>query len=134
MVRAGLRWCEAPGLIHLWGPTGHHALLRGKNGKHLAEKDDIDGLKQWFSTFSLIGAKSRLTALLESRTEVIYCKSVDTFWFIAERSCYTKYQRYYRKTAESHANGAWELHTVLKTVVENPFSQSTVNKQFAKPY
>jgi len=45
----------------------------------------INCIDQWFSTFSLKGAKSTTTILLKS-SEKIWHKWIYTFCFIAERS------------------------------------------------
>jgi len=46
----------------------------------------LRSIRQWFSTFSMKGAKSRSTILWESRTKKFSCQLIHTFCFIADRS------------------------------------------------
>jgi len=47
-------------------------------------------LKQWFSTFSLKGAKSRITTLLESRTKEILTQVKSHVLFYSRRKSVTQ--------------------------------------------
>jgi len=84
------RWC--------WTPTRVCAVTARFHGLH-----------QWFSTFSLKGAKSRPTILLESLTKIFNTIQLTRFVLRQNEVCYTKYS-------------AWEPNAALRTGVENHWS------------
>jgi len=82
-------------------------------------------LNQWFSTFSLKGAKSRLTTLLENPTKDILTQVSWQVLFYSRTNCVTqKYYRFYWKTAEGRTKSTWEPHVAPRTAVENHWFKS----------
>ena len=82
----GRKWMW-PQMSVVWSKQVSNELVSEWVGLKLTvstEMVSINCLYLWFSTFSLVGAKSRLTTLSEGRTKKNYHKSVDAFCFISE--------------------------------------------------